>query len=61
MRGLQFEYSYVIEFRNPIELYANKGYGGFDFHKGRDPIDIGVTLIFITNEGSKIVKVRPQK
>jgi hypothetical protein len=33
MRGLQFKYSYAIEFRNTIELYANKGYGGFDFYK----------------------------
>jgi hypothetical protein len=33
MRELQFKHSYVIEFRNPIELYANRGYGGFDFHR----------------------------
>jgi hypothetical protein len=33
MRGLQFEYSYVIEFRDPVELYVNRGYGGFDFHR----------------------------
>jgi hypothetical protein len=31
------------------------------FHKGRDPIDIRVTLTFTTNESSKTVKVRPQK
>jgi hypothetical protein len=31
------------------------------FHKGRDPINIGVTLTFTTNEGSKTVKVRPQE
>jgi hypothetical protein len=31
------------------------------FHKGRDPIDIGVTLTFTTNEGSKTVEVRPQE
>jgi hypothetical protein len=29
------------------------------FHKGRDPINIRVTLIFITYEGSKTVEVRP--
>jgi hypothetical protein len=28
------------------------------FRKGRDPIDIGVTLIFTTCEGSKTVDVR---
>ena len=28
------------------------------FHKSRDPIDIGVTLTFTTNEGSKTVKIR---
>jgi hypothetical protein len=33
MRELQFEHSYAIEFRNPVELYANRKYGGFDFHK----------------------------
>ena len=33
MRGLQFEHSYAIEFRDPIELYTNKGYDGFDFYK----------------------------
>ena len=33
MRGLQIKHSYSIEFRNPVELYANKGYGGIDFHK----------------------------
>jgi hypothetical protein len=33
MRELQFEHSYAIEFRDPVELYANKGYSGFDFHK----------------------------
>jgi hypothetical protein len=33
MRGLQFEHLYAIEFRDSVELYANKGYGGFDFHK----------------------------
>jgi hypothetical protein len=27
------------------------------FYKGRDPIDIGVILIFITCEGSKTVDV----
>jgi hypothetical protein len=31
------------------------------FHKGRDPIDIRVTLIFTTNEGFKTVKVRLQE
>jgi hypothetical protein len=31
------------------------------FHKGRDSIDIGVILTFITNEGSKTVKIRPQE
>jgi Reverse transcriptase (RNA-dependent DNA polymerase) len=31
------------------------------FHKGRDPIDIRITLTFTTYEGSKTVKVRPQK
>jgi hypothetical protein len=29
------------------------------FHKGRDPIDIRVTLTFTINEGSKTVKIRP--
>jgi hypothetical protein len=29
------------------------------FHKGKNPINIRVTLIFITNEDFKIVKVRP--
>jgi hypothetical protein len=29
------------------------------FHKGRDLIDIGVTLTFTTCEGFKIVNVRP--
>jgi hypothetical protein len=29
------------------------------FHKGRDPINIGVTLTFTTCEGSKTVNVRP--
>jgi hypothetical protein len=33
MRELQFEHSYAIEFCDPVELYANKGYGGFDFYK----------------------------
>ena len=33
MRGLQFEHSYVIEFRDSVELYANKGYSGFDFYR----------------------------
>jgi hypothetical protein len=28
------------------------------FHKGRDLIDIGVTLTFITCEGSKTVNIR---
>jgi hypothetical protein len=31
------------------------------FHKGRDPIDIGVTLTFTTCEGFKTVDVRPQE
>jgi hypothetical protein len=31
------------------------------FYKDRDPIDIGVTLTFITCEGSKIVNVRLQE
>jgi hypothetical protein len=26
MRGLQFEHPYAIEFRDPIELYVNRGY-----------------------------------
>jgi hypothetical protein len=29
------------------------------FHKGRDPIDIGVILTFTTCEGSKTVDIRP--
>jgi hypothetical protein len=29
------------------------------FHKGRNPINIGVTLTFTTNESSKTVKIRP--
>jgi hypothetical protein len=29
------------------------------FYKGRDPIDIGVILIFTTCEGFKTVDVRP--
>jgi hypothetical protein len=33
MRGLQFKYSYAIKFRDPVELYADKKYNGFDFHK----------------------------
>jgi hypothetical protein len=33
MRGLQFEHSYAIEFRDPVELYADKGYSGFDFYR----------------------------
>jgi hypothetical protein len=31
------------------------------FHKDKDPIDIGITLTFITNEGSKTVEIRPQE
>jgi Reverse transcriptase (RNA-dependent DNA polymerase) len=31
------------------------------FHKGRNPIDIRITLTFTTNEDSKTVKIRPQK
>jgi hypothetical protein len=31
------------------------------FHKGRDLIDIGVTLTFTTCENSKTVNVRPQE
>jgi len=33
MRGLQFKHSYAIEFRDPIELYANKEYSGFNFYR----------------------------
>jgi hypothetical protein len=29
------------------------------FYKSRDSINIGITLTFTTNEGSKTVKVRP--
>jgi hypothetical protein len=29
------------------------------FYKGRDPINIGITLTFTTCEGSKTVDVRP--
>jgi hypothetical protein len=29
------------------------------FHKGRDPINIGIILTFTTNEGFKTVEVRP--
>jgi hypothetical protein len=29
------------------------------FHKSRDPINIKITLTFITNEDFKIVKIRP--
>jgi hypothetical protein len=28
------------------------------FHKGRDPIDIGIILIFIINEDFKTVEIR---
>jgi hypothetical protein len=31
------------------------------FYKGRNPINIGIILIFTTNEGSKTVKIRPQE
>jgi hypothetical protein len=31
------------------------------FHKGRDPINNGIILIFTTSEDSKIVKVRLQE
>jgi hypothetical protein len=31
------------------------------FHKGRDSINIGVTLTFTTCEGSKTVNIRPQE
>ena len=31
------------------------------FHKGRDPINIRITLTFTTCEGSKTVDVRPQE
>jgi Reverse transcriptase (RNA-dependent DNA polymerase) len=31
------------------------------FHKGRNPIDIRITLTFTTYEGSKTVKIRPQE
>jgi hypothetical protein len=33
MRGLQFKHSYAIEFRDLVELYVNRGYGGFDFYR----------------------------
>jgi hypothetical protein len=31
------------------------------FYKSKDPINIGITLTFITCEGSKTVNVRPQE
>jgi hypothetical protein len=31
------------------------------FHKGRDPIDIGITLTFTTCESFKTVNIRPQE
>jgi hypothetical protein len=33
MRELQFEHSYAIKFRDPVELYADKEYNGFDFYR----------------------------
>jgi hypothetical protein len=41
-----------------IQFDANKSEYIY-FHKGRDPINIKITLTFTTYEGSKTVKIRP--
>jgi hypothetical protein len=45
---------------NEVQIQFNADKSEYiHFHKGRDPINIKVTLTFTTCEGSKTVNVRP--
>jgi hypothetical protein len=59
---LQLALRRLIRTANEVQIQFDTDKSEYiHFHKGRDPINIKVTLTFITNEGSKTVKIRPQK
>jgi hypothetical protein len=59
---LQLALKQLIKAADEIQIQFNADKSEYiHFHKNRDPINIGVTLTFITCEGSKTVNVRPQE
>ena len=57
---LQLALRQLMKAANEIQIQFNADKSKYiHFHKGRNPIDIGVTLTFTTYEGSKTVKIRP--
>jgi hypothetical protein len=57
---LQLTLKQLVKVIDEIQIQFNADKSEYIyFHKGKDPIDIGVTLTFITCEGSKTVNIRP--
>jgi hypothetical protein len=59
---LQLALKQLIKTADEIQIQFNADKSEYiHFHKSRDLINIGITLTFITCEGSKTVNIRPQK
>jgi hypothetical protein len=59
---LQLVLKQLIKTANEIQIQFNTDKSEYiHFHKGRDPINIRITLTFTTCEGSKTVNIRPQE
>jgi hypothetical protein len=59
---LQLALRQLIKAIDEVQIQFNADKSEYiHFHKGRDLINIGVTLIFTTCESFKIVNVRPQE
>jgi hypothetical protein len=59
---LQLALKQLIKATDEVQIQFNADKSEYiHFHKGRDPINIKVTLTFTTCEGSKTVDIRPQE
>jgi hypothetical protein len=59
---LQLALRQLIKAANEVQIQFNADKSEYiHFHKGKNPIDIGITLTFTTCEDSKTVNIRPQK
>jgi hypothetical protein len=57
---LQLALKRLVKAVNEIQIQFDADKSEYiHFYKGRDPINIRVTLTFTTYEGSKIVEIRP--
>ena len=59
---LQLALRQLMKAADEIQIQFNADKSEYiHFHKGKDPIDIGITLTFTTCEGFKTVNIRPQE